>query len=154
MEGFSLEIYTLTDRKNFMNKLLKSQLFDNFELREAVVHTLFKTIVDGKRNTDFFTDEESELSTYLHWSEVRPYLYHLFSGHKPPTYFKLVFATSSLKAKSISEVVDTCFLNITFKDNQLTCSTGIAYMTFSLDKTPEKVWDDRIKKFLFQYEFM
>lgn len=148
-----MDLYTLTDKKHFMTQLIKSDLFDSFELREGVVHTLFKTIIDGKRNPDFFPTDEPR-SSYLQWGEVRSYMYHLLAGQKPPTYFKLILSTSKAKTEALSTELDTCFLNITFKDNLITCSTGVAYHTFSLDKTPEKIWDERIKKFLLQYNFI
>ena len=48
-----------------MNKLLKSQLFDNFIFREAVMHTAFKSVLDGHRDKDFYnTDEPDALSEY------------------------------------------------------------------------------------------
>lgn len=138
-----------------MNKLLKADLFDSFEVRECIVHTSFKAIIDGKRNHDFYSTEElEELSSYLSWQELRPHAYQMIIGAKSPTYFKIILSTNKQKTSSISGEVDTCFLNITFKDNQITCSSGVSYKTFTLDKTPETLWDDKIKNFLFKYEFL
>lgn len=136
-----------------MNKLLKSELFDSFELREAVLHTSFKAVIDGVRNKDFF-DSDEPLPHYLSWQEVRTYIYGLMTGAKSPSYFKIVLATTQQKAQAISPDVETCFINLIFKDNQMTCTTGVAYKTFSLDKSPDHIWDEKMKQFLFKYEFL
>lgn len=138
-----------------MNKLLKSELFDNFLVREAVLHTAFKSILDGHRNIDFYnTDEQEGLSDYLNWGEMRPYVYHIITGSKSPSYFKIILSTNQVKTAAISTDVDTFFVNITFKNGEIQVSTGVAYKTFTLDKSPEKIWDEKIKQFLFKYEFL
>lgn len=153
-----MEIYTIEQKKVFMSKLLKHDLFDDFEVREAIIHTSFKSILEGKRNAEFFSDVETPetpfLSSFLTWAEMRPYVYHLILGNKLPTYFKIVLSTNGQVAASLSALASTFFLNITFKDNVMTCSTGIAYKTFSLDKTPEHVWDEKVKQFLFEHGFL
>ena len=149
-----MEIYEIANKKSFMNKLLKSDLFDTFELREALIHTSFKAIIDGVRNKDFFDTEALEtLSPHLTWGEVRPYIYQLIMGAKSPSYFKIILSTSTSKTLALSPELDTCFLNIVYKENQISCTTGVAYKGFTLDKTPDKLWDERIKNFLFKYEF-
>ncbi|MGL4797946.1 MAG: DUF5721 family protein [Cellulosilyticaceae bacterium] len=155
-----MELYTIAQRKLFMNKLLKSELFDNFELREALIHTSFKTIVDGTRNKDFFSSIEdlptppAELSTYITWREARPYIYQLILGDKSPSYFKIILSLSQKKAHDLSADIDTCFINLIFKEGTITCTTGVAYKNFTLDKTPDTLWDERIKQFLFKYAFL
>ena len=138
-----------------MNKLIKSDLFDSFLIREAVIHTSFKSILDGHRNIDFYnTDEQEGLSPYLTWGEMRPYIYHIILGNKSPSYFKIILSTSRPKTEAISDQVDTFFINITFKSSEITVSTGVAYKTFTLDKSPESIWDNKIKNFLFKYNFL
>lgn len=138
-----------------MNKLLKADLFDNFLVREVVMHTAFKSILDGHRNIDFYNSDEQEgLSEYLTWGELRPYVYHFFTGTKSPSYFKIILCTNTKKTIAISDQVDTFFINITFKNAEIQVSTGVAYKTFTLDKFPEKIWDEKIKQFLFKYEFL
>lgn len=150
-----MESYTISNKKLFMNKLLKSDLFETFEVREIIIHSATKCILDGKRNIDFYTSEELDtLSSYLTWHELRPQTYHLMSGSKLPTYFKIILSTSTTKTLSVSDIIDTCFLNITFKDNIITCSTAVSYKMFTMDKTPESIWDEKMKYFLFKYEFL
>ncbi|MEG0388587.1 MAG: DUF5721 family protein [Niameybacter sp.] len=138
-----------------MNKLLKSDLFDGFLVREVVMHTAFKSILDGHRNIDFYnTDDQEGLSEYLNWGELRPYAYHIIIGTKSPSYFKIILCTNDQKTAAISDQADTFFVNITFKAAEIQVSTGVAYKTFTLDKSPEKLWDEKIKHFLFKYDFL
>lgn len=150
-----MEIFEITHKKEFMSKLLKSDLFDTFQVREVIIHTSFKSILDGKTNTEFFdSDARDQLPEYLSWQQMRPYVYQLIAGSKQPSYLKIVFATTPEKTAQISSVASTFFLNITYKDLEMSCSTGVAYQTFTLDKSDEKVWDERMKRFLLKYDFL
>ncbi len=153
-----MQSFDITNRKEFMSKLLKSDLFDTFEVREVVAHMAFKLILAGERNQDYFKDileeETSNLSHFLTWGEIRKHVYELMSGHKLPTYFKIILSTNTEKTEGLSPDASTFYLNITFKDNQMSCSTGMAYKTFTLDKSSEQLWDEKIKNFLFKYQFI
>ena len=153
-----MESFDITNRKEFMAKLLKSDLFDSFEVREVISHTAFKLVIDGKRNQDYFNDIQSDpdkvYSDYLNWGEIRKHVYELMQGHKLPTYFKIILSTKKEKTIQLSPDASTFYLNITFKDNQNTCSTGTAYQDFTLDKTADQIWDERMKQFLFKYQFI
>lgn len=153
-----MQSFDITNRKEFMAKLLKSDLFESFEVREVTIHVAFKMILDGKRNVVYFQDinEDSEkvYSDYLTWGEMRKHAYELMQGSKLPTYFKIVLSTSNEKTRQISPNASTFYLNITFKDNQITCTTGTAYSEFTLDQSADQLWDERIKNFLFKYQFI
>lgn len=152
-----MQSFDITNRKEFMAKLLKSDLFDSFEVREVVLHTAFKIVLDGKRNQDYFNDinnDEASYSVYLTWGELRKYVYELMQGSKLPTYFKIILSTNKEKTIDISSEVSAFHLNIHFRDNQTTCSTGTAYKSFSLDQSPDYIWDEKIKNFLFKYQFI
>ena len=141
--------FSIGNNKLFMNHLLKENLFDSFEVRKITLHTFHKLHMGGARNMDFYTDFEKEsLSEYISWREIKPYIFDLIKGKKSPTYFKIILSTSSEDTKAISSEISTFFLNITYKENIIQCTTGTAYSTFSLDKTPESLWDEKIKKFL------
>ena len=153
-----MQSFDITNRKLFMAKLLKSDLFENFEVREVIAHTAFKLIIDGKRNLEYFHDIQNDsdivYSQYLSWAELRKHVYELMQGHTLPTYFKIILSTKAEKTQQLSPDASTFYLNITFKDNQMICSTGTAYKNFTLDKSADDIWDDCIKKFLFKYEFI
>ena len=150
-----MQVYDISNNREFMSKLLKSDLFDSFEVREILLHTAFKMILDGKRNTDYFdSSDETWGSQYLTWGEMRRYVYELIQGQKSPTYFKIVLATNHEKTMLLSQDASAFNLNIQFKENHITCSTGTSYKLFTLDQSVDKIWDKQIETFLFQYHFI
>ncbi|WP_069997304.1 DUF5721 family protein [Cellulosilyticum sp. I15G10I2] len=150
-----MQSYDISNKKELMAKLLKSDLFDTFEVREVILHTAFKMVLEGRRNKDYFDKEDTIIdSLYLEWREMRKNVYELLQGNKPPTYFKIILAASTEKTAVLSQDINACYLNIQFKENHITCSTGVSYKHFSLDQSADKLWDERIKAFLFQYHFI
>lgn len=153
-----MQSFDVTNRKEFMAKLLKSELFDTFEVREIVAHVAFKMILDGKRNKEYFRDinedPDASYSDYLTWGEMRKHVYELMIGKKLPIYFKIILSTSKEKTMQLSADATTFYLNITFKDNQINCTTGTAYNGFTMDKSAEKIWDERMQHFLLKYDFI
>lgn len=153
-----MQSFEITNRKEFMSKLLKSDLFETFELREIIAHVSFKMVIDGKRNLEYFNDTSHDsdkvYSKYLTWGEIRKHVYELLSGNKLPTYFKIILSTNKDKTSQLSSDASTFYLNIIFKDNQITCSTGTAYKSFTLDQSADHIWDERMKQFLFKYQFI
>lgn len=150
-----MQAYDISNNKEFMAKLLKSDLFDNFEVREVILHTAFKMILEGMRNQDYFdTQNEITMDLYLTWGEMRKYIYELMQGSKLPTYFKIILATNSEKTSLLSQDASTFYLNIQFKENHITCSTGTSYKLFTLDKSADKIWDKQIEEFLFHHHFI
>lgn len=138
-----------------MSSLLKRDLFDHLEVREVTLHTFYKLHIDGKRNMDFYLEDEIEgLSEYISWSEMKDYVFELIKGKKSPTYLKVVLSTTQHQTQDISLDASTFFLNIVYKDEAIQCTTGTAYTTFTLDKTPEKAWDDQMTQFLISHNLI
>lgn len=156
----------LTDIKVFMNRLLRSELFDNFLLSEAVIFQDAAVTIDGHLQKDYFTTEELELQhlsdvKILPYSMLRPTCYQLIRGKKTPVYFKFVFLLSPqnqnhLLAQSASGLtsndVNGIFLNLTYQNARLTLTTGISYSTFTAFHTLDEEWDDMMKKFLTKHD--
>lgn len=138
-----------------MSCLLKKDLFDHFEVREVTLHTFYKLHIDGKRNKEFYTEEEKEgLSEYISWAQMRDYIFELIKGKKSPTYLKVVLSANEHETQEISSLASTFFLNIVYNEGISQCTTGTAYTTFSLDKTPEKAWDDKMAKLLASHQLI
>ena len=91
---------TISDVKDFMNKLLIGEVFDNFSLVEASVTTFNTFTIDGHLQQDFFdtdTVEEykKEAVEYSLWRDVKPYCFSIIRGKRTPLNFKIVFQLSS-----------------------------------------------------------
>ena len=154
----------LTDIKDFMNKLLRTEVFDHFLLQEAVITSGASYVIDGHITKGYYTDEEVEtmgISGYkmLPFSMLRGNCFDLIKGKKTPNFFKFVFLLSpeNLKktlASSGSSYTENdisgVFLNLKYQNQLLTLTTGISYNIFSTDKSLESNWDKLVCRFLYQ----
>ena len=156
----------LTNIKDFMNKLLKTETFDHFLLQEAVLSSAASYVIDGHITNGFYSESElEELGLtglkMLPFSSLRGNCFDLIKGKKAPASFKFIFllspdnlektiaaSDSSFTANEISGM----FFNIKYQNLLLSLTTGVSYNIFSPDKTLENYWDTLIKKFLFQNE--
>ena len=156
----------LTYTKDFMNKLLKSDLFDHFLLQEGVITAGASFTIDGKINKGFFSENELEelgITDYrfLPFSMLRGNFFDLIKGKKAPSFFKFVFLLSPENLRRTLESVSSSFtpqditgifLNIRYQNQLLSLTTGISYNIFSTDKSLENEWDRMVKQFLKNHE--
>lgn len=145
----------IDDIGSLLNRMLKGNTFDHFLLREASVTHAFQTDIDGTLNTDFYSEEECRQLglaglRFIPFSHVRPLCLNLIKGSRKPTAFRFVFMLSPKhQANTIdrsgssfhTEDVTGMFLNLSYKNDILTCTTGISYRIFSPDKSLEQEWD-------------
>lgn len=157
-----MKAFYLKDQKQFMNRLLKTELFDHFLLAEATIHGAISYSVDGHINREFFDTEEladltADGSEYLPFSHFRPICYELIRGKHTPLYMKFVFLLSPANAIKTITSVDTgftaedvsgIFLNLTFRDGHLVLTAGVSYRTFTLDRSFDNAWDSLAARFL------
>jgi hypothetical protein len=155
----------LTNVKDFMNTLLKTETFDHFMLQEAVITKAASYVIDGHITGSFYTGEElSELGItdypMLPFSLLRNNCFDLIKGKKAPAAFRFVFLLSpenlkstlkSLSSSYTSEDITGIYLNIKYQNQLLTLTTGISYRIFSTDKSLEKEWDRLVLRFLSQH---
>lgn len=156
----------LTDIKDFMNKLLRSEVFDHFLLQEAVITSAATYNINGQITKGFYSEEEiDELHLhdcrFLPFSMLRGNCFDLIKGKKTPSAFRFVFLLSPANmAKTIQAVgssynpsdITGMYINLKYQNQLLSLTTGIAYNIFSTDKTLENEWDKMVMKFLKQNE--
>jgi len=147
--------------KNFMEKLLTTDVFDNFPFEEATIETFNTFSIDGHINREFYKSESQETTKipeglFSSWSEIRPICLNLIRGKRTPVSFKIVLhADNSTKEEVINKAESTISssdinlgINIRFSNNELLITTGTAYNIFTLDKGIEKAWDKYFPSFL------
>ena len=157
----------IQDIKNFMNRLLLSQTFDNFLLVEGSITTYNIFRIDGRIQKDFFSEEEIEergihSRDFSLWKEVKPFCLELIRGKKTPLGFKFTFQLSKentaklLASSGITSIrpenISGLLLNVRFDSNGLSCITAANLNLFTLDKSLEHAWDDMVKRFFKQQE--
>ncbi|MGN0308775.1 MAG: DUF5721 family protein [Lachnospiraceae bacterium] len=152
----------IKDIKNFMNKLLSSELFDYFLLEEARIQTSNTFLIDGHLNKDFYSREELEDPEFLPyelslWKTMKATCFQLIKGKKVPLLFKLTLlynprdshlllekAGAGEYASSLKSLV----LTIRFDQKGLILTTGTSFHTFFMDKEPDLIWDEECRRFL------
>ena len=120
---------SISDVRGFMVKLLKEDIFDDFQLRNAVVNAFARFEIYGATN-----------GGCVLWGAVRPHVFGIIKGGTPPKSVKVIFAQ---EAEGTS-----LFVNIHFEDGKVNLTTGISKKGFSLDKTDDENWDAQVLKFL------
>lgn len=162
LQEAAMQTIEILDIKSFMQLLFQSSPFDRYEFVSAIIRTDMTYNLDGHMNMVFFTKEEAselhaENSPYLFWEHVKDKLFYLIKGNKTPSELKIVLklpaehtisflnaANSTLNAADI----DGMFLNILFQEERLTLVCGISYRIFTLDKSLENEFSDKIIGFL------
>ena len=152
---------SIIDVKDFMNKFLIGEVFDRFFLMEASVTTFNTFTIDGRLQQDFFDTDtaamhKSNSIEYSLWRDVKPYCFSVIRGRRTPLNFRIVLQLSPKQTQQIlnpsfpdGSVPDCRFcLNLQYRNDSLLCTTGVSYTSFCLDKRPEHLWDEMIRKFL------
>jgi hypothetical protein len=138
--------------KKLMGSLLKGTVFDDFEVRNVEVQTFTKFRIDGILNKSFFSTDEQELyeRNYVTWKEVKPFVLQIIKGNRTPTLLKIVFSLSHQETIKFSKDLSALFINLTFENNKMLCTTGSASKIFSLDKSIDYEWDRFVEQFFKQ----
>ena len=166
MGRFFMLALALTNKKDFMNKFLKTEIFDHFLLQEGIVVSFASYVIDGTITKGFYTDTEAEelgIKTFhfLPFSMLRPRIFDLIKGKKAPSSFKFILMLSPENQKRTMERIGSSYtpadisamsMNIKFQNQMLTLTTGISYRIFSTDKTLEPEWDKFVCHFLSQHD--
>ena len=154
--------YKITNKKDFMSKLLTSNCFDSFLLKEASIHGFIPFQMDGHINKEFFHDNNSEDSSflsyeYIQWENIRSICFDLIKGKRTPTKFTFILylkpeAMTSVFAKEnltpAQVMVQNLILNIRFEQGEMSITTAIDYSGFTLEKQAEQLWEQAARKFL------
>lgn len=138
------------DIKKFMNIFLKEDKFDKFEVRNCQLTTFVSYDIDCKLNKYWF--EEPPEREYCKWCELRPHIFELIKGKRKPKSMKFVISLSQKAAEKIHINAQACFLNIVFEEDKIGVVTGTAQKEFSLDKSLELEWGERVRAFFNKLE--
>ncbi len=154
-----MKSFTTTDIRPFMVGLLSDKLFSGWHLREAELSLMTHITIDGQINQDYLSEEEKQRlqDSFIAWDEIQPRIKALIQGGHTPTAMSIVLALNPERVKDMpAENVGSLQLNIRYetvpsesgsKTQKLTLVTATSMKTFSLDKTPERVWDEAIPRY-------
>lgn len=147
----------IKNTKEFMQKFLMSEAFADFLLTEARIDTFVSYNIDGRIRRDFYTKEEQELQKvyeFASWESVRPQVVQMVKGKRTPLLMKLVLAYMPKKAEELLKkeeqtedsrsFIKYLFCTIKYENGGITLTSGISYQGFTMDKSPEKCWDQAL----------
>ena len=145
--------------RDLMNKLLLSQTFDRFLVSEASMTTFTTFTIDGQLHPEFY-DADTILpgaETQTSWESIRPFCLSVFRGKRLPLAFHFILQLPHAEIPDLlfengltisEEDVFGLFLNIQYRNETLTVTTGSSLRVFSGDRSLDRAWDDRIRRFL------
>lgn len=147
--------------KDFMNKLLLTDIFDCFLLEEGTITTCNTFQIDGRIQKDFYTKEEQENTAlcpypFSLWKDIRPLCFQLIKGKKTPLGFKFVLLLLPEHMSAIltkggfqdNGLLKSFTLTVKYDGTAVTMITGTSTSTFLMDKTPDQLWDGAFQRFL------
>ena len=148
-------------QKQFMAKLLTTELFDDFLVETATIDSFNTFSIDGRIHKDFYKDTNTSpevipTEAFSKWKKLRPICLELIKGKQTPLGFKFILHLSDLQKSVFFQGIDSDIsqdqvdfgINIKFASGEVVITTGIAYSIFTLDKEAEKAWDNYIPSFL------
>ena len=151
----------ITNKKNFMAKLLTSELFDNFLAEEVVIDTYNTFTIDGHIHRDFYKNANEEAAPcpkeeFSKWEKIRPICLDLIKGRQTPLGFRFILRSGDEQKAALFETIDSDIsmdqvsfgINIKFSSGEVVVTTGVNYSIFTLDKEAEKAWDNYVPSFL------
>lgn len=151
--------FKIVDVKDFMNKLLIGEVFDNFLLVSFEITNYAKITIDGVKNEAWYEEEVS--GRYVTWKEVRDKISSLLKGDKVPLGIKGVFRLSEentdktaakLGIKDAAEKDYGLFFTLKFEKGEINIVTGVSVTDFLMSKQIGNLWDDDLLKFLKYYQ--
>ena len=151
--------FKIVDVKDFMNKLLIGEVFDNFLLVSFEITNYAKITIDGVKNEAWYEEEVS--GRYVTWKEVRDKISSLLKGDRVPLGIKGVFRlseentdkiTAKLGIKDAAEKDYGLFFTLKFEKGEINIVTGVSVTDFLMSKQIGNLWDEDLLKFLKYYQ--
>lgn len=152
----------ILQQKNFMSKLLTTDLFDTFLVEEAQIETYNSFKIDGRIRRDFynntvFNEDQIPTEDFSKWEKLRPICLDLIKGKATPLSFKFVFRLDGKGKQRFIEETGGISLSpdevsfgmiISFSSGCVVITTGMSSNVFTLDKSIEKAWDSYVPGFM------
>ena len=151
--------FKIVDVKDFMNKLLMGEVFNNFLLVSFEINNYVKITIDGERNKAWYQDEI--MGRYVSWREIKDRVSSLIKGDRVPLSIKGVFRlseentdkmASKLGIKGAVEQDYGLFFTLKFEKGDINIVTGVSVTDFLMSKEIGNLWDEDLLKFLKYYK--
>lgn len=128
----------IKDVRLCMSLLFGQSFFDEYALVSAKVHKDFAMTIDGKFLKNWLAEEEREQlgqAEYKMWKDVKSIIFDFIKGSRTPSLMEIQMMPK-----------DNCYLRLQYEQDELRCITGYSAKEFTLDKTPEHLWDEELQE--------
>lgn len=150
--------FEIFDIKDAMAHLLLKESFDDCFLEEAIITTMSKMQLSGRRNHEWYDESEEKFPDNLYWKEAKAYVFSYIKGKRTPYSFAITLKLSKKEAQRIfgqghflqnpeEQKVDL-LLHFRFEKGRLCFVTGVSYFEFCLDRQIEFAWDAMAEQLL------
>ena len=139
---------TVENVKQFMHLHCKTDVFDKYEIHQAIATTFTTFEITGDINESFFDEENKPQRTFCTWEEIRPFIISVIKGSKLPKHMKIVLSAPEKLRNNLCENASALFINVNYENSVLTLITGYSLKTFSLNKDHEIIWDNYVEGFI------
>ena len=140
------------DVKGFMNRLLREDILDQFEVRGVEMALSTRININGALEAPTPEDDtEPEAKPrslgYATWESLRPLIFAIIKTGAKPKQIKIVFSYKSSDAKEIHQNAAALFLNMVYEGDAVSFTTATAQKEFSLEKSLDDSWDEWVRGF-------
>ena len=141
--------------KGFMNRLLREDILDIFEVRGVEMALNTRISINGALEASP-ADEEHETEAkpknlgYTTWEALRPLIFAIIKTSAKPKQVKIVFSYKASAAKEIHQNAAALFLNMVYENDTVNFTTATAQREFSLEKSLDDTWDEWVRGFFVQ----
>lgn len=137
-----------TGVKNLMNKLMRENDFDSFEIRSASVSSFVGFEISGMLSKEAVTAQPNgSTRLYALWGELKPFVFSFIKGKVKPASIKIVFSGGAELNKLIHPNAAALFLNMIYENDLLHFTTATSQKEFSLNKELDMKWEEYITGF-------
>ena len=141
--------------KSVMNQLLKGSAFDNFLVRGVEISVFTRFEISGILDKNYYPEAERGAinRNYVYWHEVKPFIFSLIKGGRAPGMLKIIFSAADEDVKNLHNNASAMFLNFLYEENKLRFTSAVGLQGFTLDKTPDLIWDAYVQSFISKNEW-
>jgi len=139
--------------KTFMNRILREDVLDAFEVRAVELGLSIRISIAGALEAVPVEDNEESkpLSPgYTSWEALRPLIYAIIKTGEKPKQIKIVFSFKASDIGSIHPNAAALFLNLMYENGIVSFTTATAQREFALDKSLDDIWDEWVRNFFAQ----
>lgn len=149
----------ITNIKGFTAQLFAGTEFDQLLVTEVQINTAVAFTIDGHLDREFVGEEEMQdpanQEGIIRWQKLRPVCFEIIKGKKVPRQFRIVFKMPADMVQQFlqgsgcvirQDQISGLYLNISFKNNQLSCTTGTSMTSFTMDKSLDQLWDEYMEQ--------